>query len=158
MTKKNTDSALLLNAAGETYMYSDQVGHLIRKAHQQASAIFQKLSAEPQLTSVQLSVLFALATHGAMAQNRLGKLSAVDPSTLTGVVERLKDRQLIELAAEASDKRKVIISLSADGRTVIKKMASVGHKITETTLKPLSAIERVALVMLLKKLTGSDDE
>ena len=153
MAGKKGDTSLLVNSAGNRYIYSDQVGHLLRKANQQASAIFQKYSATPQLTSVQISMLFALATHGPMPQSKLSKLASIDASTMTGVVERLRDRNLIETTSEESDKRKVIIALSDEGRDVVSKTVEVGCEITEAILTPLNDIERVALLALLKKLT-----
>mgnify|MGYP001470776224 CR=1 FL=1 len=146
---------LLVGEDGERYVYSDQVGHLIRKAHQQASAIFQQHSVEPQLTSVQFSMLFAVATYGALSQSQLGKLAAIDVSTLTGVVDRLRERGLLDSSAEAGDRRKNIIGLTDKGREVVRRMASVGHRVSEATLAPLTPVERVALVALLKKLTAS---
>ena len=157
MPKTKPPVTPVINSAGQPYIYFEQVGHLIRKAHQQASAIFQKYSPEKQLTSVQLAMLTAIATQGAMPQSKLGKLAAIDASTLTGVVERLHDRGLIVLSSEASDKRKVIIDLSEAGKVLVHNMSDVGNQITEATLAPLSPVERVALVMLLKKLTSSEE-
>lgn len=152
---KPASQDLLSNGSGGRYIYSDQVGHLIRKAHQQASAIFQRHSVEPQLTSVQFSMLFAIATHGALPQSKLGSLAAIDTSTLTGVVDRLRERDLIVLSSAAGDRRKNIVDLTAKGRDVVRRMAKVGSVITETTLAELTPVERVALVELLHKLTST---
>ena len=153
MHPKRPKAQPLIDSAGRSYLYSDQIGYLIRRAHQHASAIFQEHNVEPQLTPVQFAILLSLATYGPMPQRKVGQYAGVDPSTVTGVVERLLDRGLISQASEATDKRKVIISLTKQGEKVCHRMVDAGHVITEATLTPLNAAERIALQMLLRKLT-----
>jgi DNA-binding MarR family transcriptional regulator len=154
MPRPKTYPRPVFNSAGQPYLFSDQVGHLIRKAHQLNASIFQRMSPEPQLTSVQVSILFAIASYGASPQNTLGKLAGIDASTLTGVVDRLRERGLVKVTPHKGDRRKVIIDLTPAGEAVLARMAEVVHQITEATLAPLDAVERVALTHLLKKLTA----
>ena len=158
MPSKKPKAQPVIDSVGRSYLYSDQIGYLIRRAHQHASAIFQEHNAEPQLTPVQFALLLVLATYGSMPQKKVGQYAGVDPSTVTGVVERLRDRGLISVASEATDKRKVILSLSKQGEKVCQRMAEAGHVITEATLAPLTPVERVALQMLLKKLVKLEDD
>ncbi|MEX0923743.1 MAG: MarR family transcriptional regulator [Rhodovibrionaceae bacterium] len=135
------------------YEYSDQVGHYLRKAYQRALAIFQKHCIDPNLTSVQFVALSALLTRGPKALSELGQLAAIDPSTTKGVVDRLKQRGLIEVANSPKDRRKTIISISAKGAELVEAMVEPGHRVTEDIMAPLNPAERVALVYLLAKIS-----
>ena len=81
--------------AAPPYVLEKQVGHLLRRAHQRASAIFAELIGEDHLTPLQYAVLVKVHDLGSVTQNRLGRLTAMDRATIKGVVERLRDRDLI---------------------------------------------------------------
>ena len=141
------------SSSGLTYDYADQVGHLLRRAYQRNLAIFQRHCIDPSLTSVQFVVLCVLMKHGPQSQASVGRLAAIDPSTTKGVIDRLRDRRLIELAPAKGDKRKTIVNISSSGRELYRKMSEPGLRITELTTKSLNPAERVALVYLLRKIS-----
>ena len=53
---------------------------------------------------------------------------------------------------DPDDRRRMLISLSQDGARMVDRMKTVGHEITQETLKPLTAAERRTVVRLLRKL------
>jgi MarR family transcriptional regulator, lower aerobic nicotinate degradation pathway regulator len=108
---------LLRDATGRRYEFRAQVGHLLRRALQRNLAIFGKHFDSSQVTSVQFIVLCAVAEHGPISQNFVGRLVALDPSTTKGVVERLAERQLVSIGPDAGDRRKLVIQLSRAGKT-----------------------------------------
>ncbi|MFD1342557.1 MarR family winged helix-turn-helix transcriptional regulator [Litorisediminicola beolgyonensis] len=134
------------------YTLDDQVGYLLRLASQRHAAIFQKTIAQ-DLTPTQFSTLLRLHEAGEVSQNQLGRLAAIDIATIKGVVDRLRDKSLIETRPDPGDKRRSLISLSQEGRDLIATLERVGTEITEATLAPLDAAERTALIALLRKIT-----
>ncbi len=58
MPKKTTPSSAPLDTT--PYDVTEQVGHLLRKAYQRHTAIFQQQACDPQLTSIQFVTLCAL--------------------------------------------------------------------------------------------------
>ncbi|CAN0544703.1 unnamed protein product, partial [Laminaria digitata] len=66
------------NADAPDYLLEDQVGHLLRRAHQRHTAIFQATIGDPQLTPLQFASLMKLADVGEASQNHLGRLTAMD--------------------------------------------------------------------------------
>ncbi len=84
-------------ASGAFYRLEAQVGHLLRRAHQRASATFLKHIGDPQITPTQFAALVKLADEGELGQNHLGRLTAMDPATIQGVIRRLKARALIAM-------------------------------------------------------------
>jgi MarR family transcriptional regulator, lower aerobic nicotinate degradation pathway regulator len=135
------------------YRLEDQAGHLMRRAHQRHTAIFQDGIGELQLTPTQFAALAKIHDQGQVSQNQLGRLTAMDPATIQGVIQRLEARKLIERQADESDHRRTILSLSAAGKSVAADAIARARRITDATLAPLTAEERKAFLALLRKLT-----
>lgn len=140
------------SAAEDSYDYTQQVGHLIRKVYQRHVAIFQQYMGDSQITAVQFITLCALRDHGPSAQNDLVRYTAVDQATIRGVVERLKARDLVSLSPDPTDKRKVIVMLTSEGEMLIQQITDNAVQITEMTYGQLNPAERVALDFLLRKM------
>lgn len=133
------------------YNLSEQVGYLLRLAHQRHAAIFQKHTIH-QLTATQFSALIRISQHDKVSQNHLGRLAGMDVATVKGVVERLNAKKLIQLSSDPKDKRRVIISLSEAGEKLVSELEDIGAKITKETLAPLTASQSATLVKLLHKI------
>jgi len=150
------DAVLTLPATGEKYRFEDQVGFLLRKAYQRNIAIFQELSDDAQLTSVQFAVLCALAEAGPSSPTVIGKMTAIDPATMRGIVQRLRARKLLTISPDPSDGRKLSLVLTAQGRQTIADMLGRCFEITRRTLGSLNVAEQTALIFLLKKLVEDE--
>ncbi len=134
------------------YTLEDQVGHLLRRAHQRHTAIFQNDMGEAQLTPTQFAALVKIRDLGQISQNQLGRLTAMDPATIQGVTRRLEARGLIERAPDASDRRLAVLRLTPEGRAIVDAAIARGVAITEATLAPLSEAERPVFLSLLRKI------
>lgn len=137
----------------EAYDVKQQVGHLLRKAYQFHLSIFNDITGELQLTSVQFVTLCILRDHGDCSQAELVRATAVDQATIRGVVDRLAGRGLLELKKDVADGRKVVIALTSDGAALLDTMYPRARQITEETVASLNPAERVALSFLLTKMT-----
>jgi len=137
--------------AQTTYRLDEQVGYLLRLASQRHAVIFQSLMSQG-LTPTQFSTLIRLAETGPVSQNQLGRLAAMDIATIKGVVDRLKAKGLLSAAPDPEDKRRSMISLTAEGRGLIERLYRDGTRISSETLAPLSASEQKTLLALLRKI------
>ena len=136
----------------EQYLLEEQVGYLMRLAGQRHATIFQSL-APFGLTPTQFSALVKLLELGECSQNELGRKTAMDVATIKGVVDRLRQRDLVVVRPDPADKRRSLISLSQDVQDTAKSLYDAGFEISEQTLLPLDAKEREVFLALLKKLT-----
>lgn len=134
------------------YALEDQVGHVLRKAHQRATAIFLARIGEADLTPTQWAALVKLADTGGASQNHLGRLTAMDPATIQGVVRRLVDRRLIERAGDPGDRRRSMLRLTAAGLALVDRLRPNAHLVSRAILEPLDATERATLLRLLSAL------
>ncbi len=134
------------------YRLEDQVGHILRRANQRHAAIFFD-SLGQKLTPMQFAVLVKIGDEDEVSQNLLGRLAAMDPATVQGVVRRLRERGLIAARPDPEDGRRSLWSLSNTGKTLIQETLSKAEGITERTLKPLDSKERATFLRLLRKLS-----
>jgi DNA-binding MarR family transcriptional regulator len=141
----------------ESYVFSRQIGHLLRRAYQRHLAIFQQNASDPQLTSVQFATLCAIRDNGPSSQTELVQITAIDQATIRGILDRLKARDLITMSPTSHDRRKVIASLSPIGRATLDAMIPCAQRITELTLAGFNPAERVAIHYVLDKIINRTD-
>ena len=134
------------------YVLEDQVGHLLRRAHQRATQIFLETFEDAGLTPTQWAALARLGEEGAASQNHLGRLTAMDPATVQGVVQRLEKRGLVDREPDPDDRRRTRIKLSAAGAELVARHTGSGAAVSARTLEPLTAAEREAFLALLRRL------
>ncbi|MBX3577569.1 MAG: MarR family transcriptional regulator [Rhizobiaceae bacterium] len=132
------------------YRLQEQVGFILRKAHQRHVAIFAQRIGD--LTPPQFAALARLGEVGETSQNQLGALVAMDAATIKGVIDRLKARGYVALARHAQDKRRLMVRLTADGQAALQRLLPLAGEITAETLAPLSQKEAQQFLRLLAKI------
>jgi len=138
-------------AAAASYKLDSQIGFVLRRATQRHLSIFG--ASIPEMTPTQFAALAKLFEVGPISQNALGRLIAMDGATIKGVVDRLVIRGLLTTGRDASDRRRTIVALTAEGETTYQGLADKAAEITAQTLRPLDAREQAALLALLERLT-----
>lgn len=139
-------------ASVKGYVLEDQIGFLIRRSHQRATAIFEQVMAGFEVTPVQYAALAKLHDLGPTSQNALGRMVGIDPATMFGVAGRLAKRGLVTPSVDPNDARLVLLELTDVGRETVEAMKARGLEVTDKTLAPLSRDEAETLVRLLAKL------
>lgn len=137
----------------DKYVLENQVGHLLRRANQRHTNLFAKLLDGYDLTPLQFAAIMKLSERQELSQNELGRLTAMDPNTVQGVVLRLLKMNLVERRESDTDKRRKLLSLTAEAQRMIDDLAQKGIDITDATLAPLTAAEVETFVGLLRRLT-----
>jgi len=137
---------------GEEYELEAQVGHLLRRAYQRHLALFQGIMGEDGPTSMQFAALVTLWQRGPLSQNLLGRLLAMDPPTVKGVVARLMARGLVTREKDAADARLLRIALTASALEALPGWVEKARSITAATLAPLASQDAARLVRLLRRL------
>jgi DNA-binding MarR family transcriptional regulator len=104
------------------------------------------------LTPTQYAALVKLHDASEQSQNQLGRVTAMDPATVQGVIRRLEERRLIERAADAGDRRRARLRLTAEGTALVLAAMARGKRVSAATLAPLSPAEQARFLALLRKL------
>ncbi len=139
------------SAAG-AYRLEEQVGFRVRKVHQRATEIFNAVMADFDITPMQFAALAKVHDLGSVSQNQLGRLVAMDPATIFGVVGRLMKRGLVAQHLDPQDARLALIALTPQGRDLVIAMKALGSEVSIRTLAPLSETEGRQLLALLARL------
>ena len=134
------------------YRLEDQVGFVLRRAHQRATDTFNLVMAGFEITPRQFAALSKLHDLGPTSQNHLGRLVAMDPATTFGVAGRLRKRGLVRQSIDSHDARLVILELTEDGRQIVEAMKARGVEVSRRTLEPLTAREAETFLRLLSKM------
>ncbi len=134
------------------YNLDDQVGHLLRRAYQRASANLSARLQAYDLTPTQFAVLARLREQGPVSQNRLGRMVAMEPPNIRDVVLRLRKRGLLRTTRDAGDRRLSLIGLSAAGQQLVEGLLPLSEVSSAATLEPLNIRERTVLLDLLRRI------
>ncbi|MDY0882796.1 MarR family winged helix-turn-helix transcriptional regulator [Dongia soli] len=150
-SRRAADAAVL-------YELESQIGFVLRRAHQRHVSIFADCMAELSLTPQQFSALVKIQDEVAVSQNRLGRLTAMDPATILGVVQRLIQRGLVNRSPDPVDPRSTRLTLTEKGQELVASALPMAREATDRTLAHLSSAERKDLQRLLSKLATGEDE
>ena len=134
------------------FTVEDHVGFLLRRAHQRHVALFTAGMAHADLTPTQFTALFKTVELGRITQNHLGRLAAMDPATIQGVVRRLIARGLMRRGRDTMDRRTAVLEPTEAGVALIASVVACARHSHEAALAPLSPEERVQLLTLLRKM------
>lgn len=152
VAKKQQEPKAAASSAQRPYRIEEQIGYLLRRAHQRASAIFQVSIGDPNITPTQYSSMVKLNEYTELSQNLLGRLVGMDKATMQGVVRRLKERGLVDSRPDPGDARRTLLSLTTEGQRTVQKLLLNGPAVSRETLKPLNPAEQRQLLELLSRI------
>jgi len=133
------------------FSVEEQAGFLLRRAYQRAAENLARAIGEG-VTAPQFAVLARLFERGPLSQNRLGRLVDMEPATIHGVTRRLRKAGLIETQADPGDGRRMLVSLTREGRRRMDELVPLSRAADARTVAPLSAEERTTLLDLLRRI------
>ncbi len=136
------------------YKFSEQIGHLLRRAYQRHTSIFKETVPDSQLTAAQFVVLCSVRDHIDCQISDVVSATALDEPTVRGIVERLKWRELLAVAHEPGDSRHMVVSLTPSGSSLVAQTVPIAEQISELTFGEMSEDERATLTSLLRKISG----
>lgn len=139
-----------------SYHLDDQVGFLLRRAHQRHTALFHQHMPE-RLTPTQFAAMARLQERGPLSQNLLGREIAVDAATIKGVVDRLVTRGFLRVDPDPDDGRRSLVSLTAEGDVATSECTRISLELSRRTLAPVPADQRQQLLTLLSQLADGAD-
>jgi DNA-binding MarR family transcriptional regulator len=113
---------------------------------------------QPELSDTQLAALAALEKHSAMTPGELAEHEKVQPPSITRVIASLEERGLIERMPHPSDRRQVVLTVTAQGRDVVRTLRRLREAWLAQRLRELDPAERALLqkaLPILEKLSQS---
>lgn len=138
----------------KSFDFQHAPGHLIRRAHQLAVAIFMEETGDHDVTPVQFAILNALIDEPGEDQVTLAGKVAFDAATSGSVIGRLEAKGWVRREADAQDRRRKLIWVTPDGEQAAQRMKRAVARAQTRILAPLEGDERAQLVALLGKLVA----
>ena len=127
-------------------------GHGIRRLQQVAVAMFTQATDAWGITPLQFAVLQKLVHLPGIDQRTLSVEVGFDKATIGGVIDRLEVRGLLQRQQTAKDRRVRLLSLTADGETLLTSAGPAVLQAQQRMLDPLSDEERETFAQLMRKV------
>ncbi|MEU7861045.1 MarR family transcriptional regulator [Nonomuraea sp. NPDC049141] len=98
------------------------------------------------------AVLASLQEYGPGSQATLSRRTGIYRSDMVGVLNELAERGLVERAPDPGDRRRNVITITAQGRRHLRRLDKVLDDLHEELLAPLLPAERDQFEQLLTRL------
>lgn len=138
----------------------DMPGHLARRFQQIAVAVFlaEVDQAGFDLTPVQYAALAAISANPDIDQITLAGLIAYDRTTITGVIDRLVQKDLVARHASSRDRRARELAITEQGKRTLRAITPAVDAAQATMLRGLTKTEAKELVRLLRKAIAAGND
>lgn len=104
------------------------------------------------LRPVDFSVLSLIAHNPGITSRQLCSSLSIQPPNLVGMINQLQKRALITRRPHPHDGRAMGLHLTPEGRKMMKQAEVTASELEDAATARLSAVERKALIQLLKKI------
>jgi DNA-binding MarR family transcriptional regulator len=126
------------------------IGTVVARYH----AEYEQAAAEHSLTGAQARVLGLLSMEPT-PMRRIAQKLRCEPSNVTGIVDRLEARGLVERRPDPADRRVKIAGATEEGRGTARRLRE-SLDFAREPLAQLTAVERSVLRDLLRRMLGED--
>jgi len=130
-----------------------EIIYQIRRLMQAEELFTKELNKTYQVSATQLHCLLALYDHGPLPPSQIARYIMVKSSTVTGIIDRLEQKNLVYRLRDSPDRRVITIQLTEAGRELAQHAPPpLQQKIVEG-LKKLPEKEIKQIILSLSKLT-----
>jgi DNA-binding MarR family transcriptional regulator len=126
------------------------LGFLVRLLDTRVHLLYEKLTAQNDVTPRQFGVLLTLYQQGTLTLTELAGYIRVDRSTLGEMINRMAERSLIIKRSNGSDRRSAEVSLAPAGKTVLLAIVTGAAQLQGALLAPLPAEDRAHFMRCMK--------
>lgn len=136
----------------QTYKHQAPLGYLIHEVARLMKRRFEEEAKTHGITLPQWRVLGQIAMHEGITQVQIATATEIDPMTVSGVLDRLDKRGLIDRYADPTDSRAKLARLTAEGEALYTTARKVGLAMYEASLEGVTEDEREALIGVLSRM------
>ena len=142
----------------QSFDFAQAPGHLVRRAHQIAVALFMTELSGEDVTPVQFAILNAVMDTPGVDQVTLAAQVAFDAATSGSVIGRLETKGWIRREPDQADRRRKILWLTPAGHAATLQMKQAVERVQTNWLKPLNQSEAQTLMALLAKVVAGHEQ
>lgn len=132
----------------------------IKKVAKEISILVPKLVRElkrefapiEEITNSQIIILMSIHEDKQISVGKLAKQIQVSGPTVTGLVDRLVDRNFVIRQRDKQDRRKVVVALTEKGKNTVREFQKGIQKRWEGILEHLTSEERGSYLKIVRKI------
>jgi len=137
-----------------TARYDLQVLHLLRQIIRAVDKHSRQLLGQHQITGPQLIGLLTIEQYGTLTASAIAGHIHLSPSTMIGILDRLENKGLIRRERDLLDRRLVQVSLTEQGKALVKNAPSPLQDTLADALGKLPKAELQVIVESLERIVG----
>ncbi|HZG04909.1 MAG TPA: MarR family transcriptional regulator [Streptomyces sp.] len=124
------------------------IGSVVARYHQE----YDEAAARHSLTGAQARLL-SLLHHRPLPMREIARRLKCEPSNVTGIVDRLESRGLVERRPDPADRRVKLAAATDEGHETARRLRA-SLDFAREPLAELTPVERAVLRDLLKRMLG----
>ena len=137
--------------------YTKDIIFFIRRLLQAKELYTKELNKKYHVSASQLNCILALHEYGPLPPSQIAKCIMVNSSTVTGIIDRLEQKSLVERWRISSDRRVITIQLTETGKHLAKNAPPPIQQRVIDGLKNLPSREIEKIANALQVLTNMLD-
>ena len=141
--------------AGDSYVAADSVGYLLNQVMISMRRQVEQAMTAHDLTAAQWYPLWKLRRDGPGTAQELARDMDIDAGAMTRRVDRLAARGLLQRLRCDTDRRRVMLTLTAAGEAVAGHVPQVLADVNNTYLRDFSRDEWQQLTALLRRMLAN---
>lgn len=134
------------------------VSNIFRAATAVRNHMERTILADQQLSWSAFVVLFVLRVWGEQESHQLATEAGITGGTLTGVLNTLERKGMVERRTHATDGRRVVVKATRKGRAAIDRIMPVFNEHESLVTRDLSEAQRDDLSAMLRTILATVDQ
>lgn len=134
---------------------SETIGFLLNDSARLFRRAFNARTRDTGITALQWRLITYLRRHEGIRQGPLAELIEVEPITLSRMIDRLVEADLVERRADPTDRRAWLLYLTPRTGDLLNSMRADIDAMTAEATEGLSAAERDQLIALVERVRAN---
>lgn len=157
VSKMANPTPAMRRAMVEAFDLHEAPGHLLRRCHSRARAVFEDLvGRHTGLSKQQVALLLSVAHNPANTHAQLSHETGFDRNTLADTLDRLIAKGLVVRNRSALDGRAYEIHLTEAGRKQLEDLIPLSVAVQEEIIRPIPKELRAQFIHCLQLLADSE--
>lgn len=131
------------------------LGHLVHEVARLFRRRFEEEAKVHGITMPQWKALAEIARNPGITQVALAALTDTDPMTMSGILDRLEKRELIERNPDPRDSRAKVVHIASAGVHIVDSARKVGLAIYARATEGIGAEEERLIRDALERIRGN---
>lgn len=145
-----------VNHRGMTRVEDDVLDLVHTVMHQYRAQQYQVLRDGPHdITHMESKVLGYFGRNPGATQSELAQHSGRDKAQLARLIKGLRERGLLDGAADDADRRSITLRLTPDGQAVLRTLQKQARRLNERAVLGFSGTEQQQLLALLQRVRAN---